>query len=119
MHTIVGTRVGLVVVLVAIVGLTSAGPAVATSVGQNGRIAEAGDLVDPSTLTPEPPPGATCWAVTRASTLCTTARDLGLTKEPVFSLACGKVYETSVDHRDGVRWYVDGKAVRRYVHGRI
>jgi hypothetical protein len=49
--------------------------------------------VDPSTLQPEPPPGASCRLDGRFGTL----------------------YQTSRDDREGIRWYENGLIVRRFV----
>jgi hypothetical protein len=76
--------------------------------------------VDPTTLTPVPPPGATCWYTTDPHHVtCKTFKDFNTDQQPVFSVACGTVYETSHDHRDGLRRYVDGLAVQRFVHGQM
>ena len=32
-----------------------------------------------------------------------------------FGLPCGTLYETVYDLREGIRWYLDGKLVRRFV----
>jgi hypothetical protein len=73
-----------------------------------------GQEVDPSTLTPAPPPGATC-VTTGDAVRCATTFDASLQAEPVFTLPCGQVYETSTDVRRGIRWYVDGRLDRRFV----
>jgi hypothetical protein len=70
--------------------------------------------VDPSTLQPTPPPGASCrhdgrWVI------CHTVLDAAIENEPVFDLPCGTVYETSTDNRAGIRWYSNGLLVRRRV----
>lgn len=77
-------------------------------------VASADQPVDPSTLVPEPPPGSSCQA-TGAGVTCKTTFDASLQNEPVFSLSCGQLYETSNDVRRGTRWYVDGRLVRRLV----
>lgn len=77
--------------------------------------AAAGQPVDPTTLTPEPPPGATCSANGPSLVLCHTVFVEDLVNEPVFSLPCGQVYQTSHDPRVGLRWYEDGLLVRRQV----
>ena len=74
----------------------------------------AGGQVDPSTLIPEPPPGATCEP-TGAGVLCHTTFNASFQNEPAFSLPCGLVYETADDVRRGTRWYVDGRLTRRFV----
>jgi hypothetical protein len=76
--------------------------------------AAAGPIVDPSTLQPEPPPGAVCrengpW------TICQTVFAEVLVNEPIFDLPCGTVYETNNDVREGIRWYFDGLLVKRFV----
>jgi hypothetical protein len=77
--------------------------------------AVAGPVVDPSTLQPPPPPGATCRA-DGVQTICHTQLTLTPVNEPVFDLPCGTVYETSVDAREGLRWYDGaGRLVRRKV----
>jgi hypothetical protein len=70
--------------------------------------------VDPSTLQPEPPPGASCRLDGRF-VICHTELHSSLANEPVFDLACGTVYETSRDDRAGIRWYSNGLLVRRRV----
>ena len=35
--------------------------------------------------------------------------------KPIFDLPCGTVYETIFDLREGIRWYLDGKLVKRFV----
>ena len=94
--------IGLIVLVVACAGL-----------GRSTRIASAGALVDPSTLTP-PPPNATCCA-DGGKVICDTFVVEDLTNEPVFDLPCGTVYETSHYRGDGTRWYVNGLVVRRHV----
>jgi hypothetical protein len=65
-------------------------------------------LVDPSTLIPEPPPGAVCWAV-GGGTICHTQLSFPSLNEPVLDLPCGTVYQTGTDVRLGIRWYDDDK----------
>jgi hypothetical protein len=76
--------------------------------------ASAGGLIDPSTLFPEPPPGATCRA-NGAGVICETTFNGSVQNEPAFTLPCGLVYETSDDVRRGIRWYVDGRLTQRFV----
>ena|SRR5829696_785651 len=73
-----------------------------------------GPVADPSVLQPPPPPGAVCRA-DGMYVICDTFLDLASTNEPIFDLPCGTVYETSIDHRDGTRWYVDNLLVKRRV----
>jgi hypothetical protein len=70
--------------------------------------------VDPSTLQPEPPPGATCRLDGNA-VKCETEFHEQFNGDPVFDFPCGTLYETSVDDREGMRWYEDGLLVRRFV----
>jgi hypothetical protein len=70
--------------------------------------------VDPSTLQPVPPPGATCRLDGRF-VICRTQLHQSFESEPTFDLPCGTVYETSRDDRDGIRWYSNGLLVRRRV----
>ena len=70
--------------------------------------------VDPSTLQPVPPPGASCRH-DGPFVICHTQLDSAIENEPVFDLGCGTVYETSNDNRDGIRWYSNGLLVRRRV----
>lgn len=81
----------------------------------SGTTAWAGGDVDPSTLTPVPPPGADCSANGPTLIICHTVFVEDLVNEPVFSLPCGQVYETSHDPRTGIRWYEDGLLIRRAV----
>jgi hypothetical protein len=78
--------------------------------------AAAGPVVDPSTLQPEPPPGAVCRA-NGPWTICQTTFLVDVVNEPIlgFDLPCGTVYETIYDLREGIRWYLDGKLVKRFV----
>jgi hypothetical protein len=72
-------------------------------------------FVDVDSLQPPPPPGATCMSVGADTVRCDTFKDIDLDHEPVFDLACGTIYETSADHRDGIRWYHGGLLVKRHV----
>lgn len=78
--------------------------------------AGAGPIVDPTTLQPEPPPGAVCRA-DGPWTICQTTFLVDVVNEPIldFGLPCGTIYETIVDLREGIRWYFDGKLVKRFV----
>jgi hypothetical protein len=78
--------------------------------------AAAGPTVDPSTLEPAPPPGAVCRA-DGPWVICQTTFLLDLVNEPIadFDLPCGTLYETIYDLREGIRWYLDGKLVKRFV----
>jgi hypothetical protein len=90
------------VAALAAVAFTLAGPA------------GAGGPIDPSVLQPPPPPGAICRA-DGPYVICDTFLDSSSQNAPVFDLPCGTVYETSADHRDGTRWYVDNLLVKRRV----
>jgi hypothetical protein len=74
--------------------------------------------VDPSTLQPEPPPGASCRLDGRF-VICKTEFHEPLDAEPVLELPCGTLYETSRDDREGIRWYEDGLIVSRFVSRRM
>ena len=77
--------------------------------------ASAGTPVDPNSLIPPPPPGATC-SDNGNQVICHTFVDVTLVNEPAFDISCGTIYETSADHRDGIRWYnSDYELVRRHV----
>jgi hypothetical protein len=76
--------------------------------------AGAGPIVDPATLDPPPPPGATC-TLGGQWTICDTTFDASHPTEAAFDLPCGVVYETLTDLRRGIRWYADGKLVKRFV----
>ena len=78
--------------------------------------AAAGPVVDPGTLQPEPPPGAVCRA-DGPWTICQTVFLVDVVNEPIidFGLPCGTLYETVYDLREGIRWYLDGKLVKRFV----
>jgi len=76
--------------------------------------AGAGSLVDPSTLEPPPPPGATC-TLDGPWTICDTTFGASHPTEAAFDLPCGTVYETLTDLRRGIRWYAAGKLVKRFV----
>ncbi len=70
--------------------------------------------VDPSTLQPPPPPGASCRLDGRF-VICQTELHERLDAEPILELPCGTLYETARDDREGIRWYEDGLLVRRFV----
>lgn len=78
--------------------------------------AAAGPTVDPTTLEPAPPPGAVCRA-DGPCVICQTTFLIDLANEPIadFDLPCGTLYETIYDLREGIRWYLDGKLVKRFV----
>jgi hypothetical protein len=71
--------------------------------------------VDPSTLQPVPPAGASCRQ-DGSFVICHTTLHQAIENEPVFDLPCGTVHETSVDDRAGIRWYSNGLLVRRRVN---
>lgn len=77
--------------------------------------ASAGPTVDPSTLTPPPPPGAECrldgqWII------CQTSLVSEFVNEPIIDIPCGTLYETSADVRRGIRFYnAEGLLVKRFV----
>lgn len=71
--------------------------------------------VDPSTLTPPPPPGARCFTTGPDRVTCDTALNFTLENEPDFELPCGLLYISGTDFRDGLRFYEDGLLVRRHV----
>jgi hypothetical protein len=78
--------------------------------------AGAGPIVGPTALQPEPPPGAVCRA-DGSWTICQTTFDASHVNEPFpyLDLPCGTVYETVEDVRQGIRWYLDGRLVKRFV----
>ena len=76
-----------------------------------------GPYTDLDSLQPPPPPGADCKSSSASKVECDTFKDFDFDHEPLFDLSCGTVFETSREHRDGYRWYVDGKAVARHVLG--
>ena len=78
--------------------------------------AGAGPIVNPTALQPEPPLGAVCRA-DGPWTICQTTFLVDVVNEPIldFGLPCGTVYETIFDLREGIRWYLDGKLVKRFV----
>ena len=78
--------------------------------------AAAGPIVDPGTLEPEPPPKAVCRE-DGPKTICETVFVVEAVNEPIIDLdlPCGTIYETIDDLREGIRWYVDGKLVKRFV----
>jgi hypothetical protein len=78
--------------------------------------AAAGPTVDPTTLEPAPSPGAVCRA-DGPWVICQTTFLIDLVSEPIadFDLPCGTLYETIYDLREGIRRYLGGKLVRRFV----
>ena len=79
-------------------------------------VAAAGSPIDPTTLVPEPPPGAECHAAGN-QVICDTQVDESiLTPLAIDVLPCGTLYETNSDVRQGTRWYnADGRLVERHV----
>ena len=71
-------------------------------------------IPDPPVLQPPPPPGAVCRA-DGSFVICDTFLEFASLNEPIFDLPCGTVYETSTDHRDGTRWYLDALLIKRRV----
>lgn len=71
--------------------------------------------VDPGTLSPVPPAGASCWRTSPGHVLCNTFVFIESDGEPVVDLSCGTVYVSGPDHRLGTRWYEGGTLVRRLV----
>ena len=76
--------------------------------------AAAGSSVDPSTLSPPPPPGATCQQDGRF-VLCNTFVNEDPAGEQFDELPCGWLYVNGPDRRLGTRWYEAGVLVRRLV----
>lgn len=77
----------------------------------------AGSAVDPGTLTPPPPPGATCQRTAPSAVMCHTAVTFVTDGEPLFDIECGTVYETSTEDLTATRWYSDGLLVSRFIRG--
>lgn len=75
--------------------------------------ASAATPVDPGSLQPQPPDGATCVA-DGAWTICDVTLTEKIANEPVFEAPCGTVYETSTATVDSRRWYLDGLLVKRH-----
>lgn len=77
---------------------------------------DAGSPVAPDTLQPVPPPGATCSA-NGPWVICKTGLVIDAQNEPIedFDLPCGTVHESIHDVRSGIRWYQNGKLVKRFV----
>jgi len=100
--------------VVAIAALALVGAAAPASAAPAATASAAAVIVDPSTLTPEPPPGAICRAA-GAQVICETSFEVHLVNEPAFELPCGLFYETVDDVRRGIRWYTDGLLTQRFV----
>jgi hypothetical protein len=81
--------------------------------------ANAATPVDPDTLTPPPPPGATCKANGPTTVICHTRLSIIVEAEPLFDLACGPIYENSISNRYGIRWYENGLLTRRVFRGQL
>ena len=79
----------------------------------------AGTPVDPDTLTPSPPPGATCEAVGGGTVICHTAVSFPVDGEAIFDIGCGPVYQTATDDRYGIRWYENGLITKRVFRGAL
>jgi hypothetical protein len=99
--------------LLAVAALALAG-AVSPAAAAPGSQVPATVIVDPSTLTPEPPPGAVCRQA-GPQVICETSFEVHLVNEPAFELPCGVFYETVDDVRRGIRWYTDGLLTQRFV----
>ena len=80
-------------------------------------VASAGS-VDPSTLTPAPPPDASCHTAGN-QVICDTVLNFYPENEPAFDAPCGTLYLTGTDLRNGFRYYTDGLMTRRHVTGQL
>jgi hypothetical protein len=81
--------------------------------------ANAGTPVDPETLTPPPPPGATCQAVGHTTVICHTTTSSPASGDALFDIACGTIYQWGSDDRYGIRWYEHGLITRRFYRGEL
>jgi hypothetical protein len=88
---------------------------IASLLGLAGTATVAAADVDPSTLTPPPPPGANCHTTGPDRVVCDTILNADLENVPDFELPCGTLYLTGTDYREGFRFYEDGLMVRRHV----
>ncbi|HET7030237.1 MAG TPA: hypothetical protein VFI34_06980 [Candidatus Limnocylindrales bacterium] len=79
--------------------------------------ASAGSPIDPDTLTPAPPAGASCQQTGPSAVVCQTAISVAADGVPLFDIGCGTVYETSTEDLVAIRWYADGLLVRRFIRG--
>ena len=100
--------------VLAIAALALVGAVAPASAAPAAPASAAAVIVDPSTLTPEPPPGAVCRAA-GVQVICQTSFESHVVNEPAFELPCGLVYDTADDVRRGIRWYTDGLLTQRYV----
>jgi hypothetical protein len=108
----------------ALLALAACDPAtepVMPAVSETPAFAAAGKSVDPSALTPAPPPDtqAECQADGRWI-VCHTLLSIELVNQPLVDfpqVPCGTIYETSTDIRHGIRWYnaADSVIVKRHV----
>ena len=71
--------------------------------------------VDPSTLTPPPPPGARCHTTGPDRVICDTVLNSTFENAPDLEASCGLVYVSGTDFREGFRFYEGGLMVRRHV----
>ena len=74
--------------------------------------------VDPSTLTPAPPPDARCHTAGN-QVICDTVLNFFPENEPAFDAPCGTLYLTGTDLRNGFRYYRDGLMTRRHVTAQL
>jgi hypothetical protein len=94
-------------------------PAEPSSGSPGNPLFAAGELVDPNSLIPVPPPGAVCRADGNG-TICHTEVSFAPVNEPQLDLSCGTVYATGTDDRQGIRWYnSDNKLVKRFVQEQV
>ena len=75
--------------------------------------------VDPSTLTPPPPPGARCFTTGPERVTCDTFLNFTFENQPDFEVPCGVLYVSGTDFRDGFRFYENGLLVRRHITGAV
>lgn len=75
--------------------------------------------VDPSTLTPPPPPGARCHTTGPDRVVCDTVLNSTFENLPDFETPCGLLYVSGTDFREGFRFYEGGLMVRRHVTAAI
>ena len=74
--------------------------------------------VDPSTLTPAPPPDARCHTAGN-QVICDTVLNSFPENEPALDAPCGTLYLTGTDLRNGTRFYTDGLMTRRHVTAQL
>ena len=104
---------GFLMLLALVLACDRATEPVDLSTSSGAAFATTGKTIDPSALTPDPAL-AGAEAVCQADgqwIICHTTLTIQSVNQPLVGFPCGTVYETSIDTREGIRWYNAGDSV--------